>query len=192
MRLIRLHDCPPSPWKNGGGSTRQLLIHPAGASLDDFLYRISVADVASDGPFSHFPGVDRSLAILQGEGITLHHGDQPFATLQTGQPPLAFDGELPLNSTRLNGPVRDFNVMSRRSAAQHDCQQQQLAAGRHALTMPACSMLFVADGQLRIGSTLLQAMDAVWLEAPAELALDCLTATTLLMTRLTLGTASHD
>ncbi len=66
-RLIDLDCLPASPWKNGGGSTRQLAIHPPQASLDDFVWRISCARVSGAGPFSAFPGIQRSQALLEGD-----------------------------------------------------------------------------------------------------------------------------
>jgi environmental stress-induced protein Ves len=192
MHIIRLQDCPPSTWKNGGGSTRQLLAYPPGASLDSFAYRVSVAEVDSDGPFSHFAGVDRSLAILEGDGLALMNGAQLFGTLLAGQPPLAFDGALPLAGLRLGGKVRDFNVMSRRGLARHHCQQRVLAAGSHSLTLPARSLLFVASGQLQWGGHTLHSMEAAWLDAATEPTLHCAQATTLLLASFTLTDGNHD
>lgn len=71
MPLIRYQDSVSSPWKNGGGSTKQLLISPANANLSDFDYRISIASISSDGAFSPFIGIDRQLLILEGDGVTL-------------------------------------------------------------------------------------------------------------------------
>ena len=75
MRIIRASDCKTTPWKNGGGSTTEIAIGPAGASLEDFDWRISMARVASDGPFSDFPGIDRTLAVIKGSGLVLTIGD---------------------------------------------------------------------------------------------------------------------
>ena len=58
----------PVPWRNSGGVTRELLRWP---DTDNWLWRISVAEVASDGAFSHFAGVQRWLAILSGTGVRL-------------------------------------------------------------------------------------------------------------------------
>jgi hypothetical protein len=192
MHIIRLQDCPPSTWKNGGGSTRQLLAYPPGASLDSFTYRVSVAEVDSDGPFSHFPGIDRSLAILNGDGLALMKGGQLFATLLAGQPPLAFDGALPLAGLRLGGKVRDFNVMSRQGQASHCCRQLVLAAGSHPLPLPPRSLLFVASGQLHLAGTVLQQMEALWLEQATDVVLHCTEATSLLLASFTLTDAAND
>ncbi|MGL6045988.1 MAG: HutD/Ves family protein [Vogesella sp.] len=187
MHIIRLQDCPPSTWKNGGGSTRQLLAYPPGASLDSFTYRVSVAEVDSDGPFSHFAGVDRSLAILAGDGLVLMKGAQLYATLRPGDAPLAFDGGLPLAGLRLAGKVRDFNVMTRQGLASHDCQSLQLAAGQHQLAVAPHTLLFVAQGETVLaGSAELGKQDALWLTEASTLTLHCSAQTTLLHTRFTL------
>ena len=66
--LVRTADVPAQPWRNGGGVTRELLALPEGG---DWRVRISVADVASNGPFSTFAGVDRWFAVLDGAGVEL-------------------------------------------------------------------------------------------------------------------------
>ena len=70
-QLIRLDEVPASPWRNGGGVTRELLAWPEAA---DWCCRLSVAEVTQDGPFSRFDGVQRWFAVLGGafgEGIDL-------------------------------------------------------------------------------------------------------------------------
>ena len=64
-------------WKNGGGETAEIAVSPPGAALDAFDWRLSMAKVETDGPFSAFPGIDRTLAILEGEGIRLSVGGEP-------------------------------------------------------------------------------------------------------------------
>ena len=63
------------PWKNGAGLTRELAISPADASVDDFDWRISVAAIERDAPFSAFPGVDRCIVLLRGAGMRLRSVD---------------------------------------------------------------------------------------------------------------------
>ena len=68
MQVLRAENYRRMPWKNGGGETTEIAVFPAGAGLDDFDWRVSMARVESSGPFSVFPGIDRTLAILEGEG----------------------------------------------------------------------------------------------------------------------------
>lgn len=106
---------PATSWKNGGGTTREIACHPAGAGIEDFGWRVSIADIAADGPFSPFPGIDRVITLLDGPGVRLyapdagidHRLDRPLA-------PFAFPGEAAIESTLLGGATADFNVMTRR------------------------------------------------------------------------------
>ena len=68
---LALSSLPATPWKNGGGTTREIAAFPPGAGLDDFGWRLSVAEVERDGPFSVFSGVDRTIVLLDGAGMRL-------------------------------------------------------------------------------------------------------------------------
>ncbi len=86
MRLLAATDRIARPWKNGGGVTFDVLSFPENATLDTFAWRISIAEVASDGPFSRFEGIDRSTAILRGEGFRLVLGDGRAEDLRLDAP----------------------------------------------------------------------------------------------------------
>ena len=101
------------PWKNGGGRTTEIFVEPPGAPLDDFAWRVSVADVNRSGPFSTFPGVDRTLVLLSGNGVRLTGDGTPLELAQPFEP-VRFAGDVPLQCTLIAGPVRDFNLMARR------------------------------------------------------------------------------
>eukprot|EP00727_Mastigamoeba_balamuthi_P005014 m51a1_g14510 hypothetical protein (209) ;mRNA; f:830125-831008 len=120
-RKLGPRDYRDMPWKNGGGVTRELLrlAHPSG-DAGRFVARLSVATVASAGPFSAFPGVDRVLMILEGAGVALDFGAAPGVpevTLDAPLKPVWFPGEAPVQCRLLGGAVRDFNLMTDRSLA---------------------------------------------------------------------------
>ena len=107
--LTTIADVAATPWRNGGGVTRELAVWPPEG---EWQWRMSVADVTADGPFSHFEGVQRWFAVLQGAGVTLdisgvRHG------LTTDSAPLQFDGAADTQCTLLAGPTQDFNLMVR-------------------------------------------------------------------------------
>ena len=108
-QLIRLDDVAASPWRNGGGVTRELLAWPEAA---DWSCRLSVAEVTQDGPFSRFDGVQRCFAVLDGAGVRLGMNGQWF-DLDRHSAPFAFDGAVPVDCRLLAGPTRDFNLMVR-------------------------------------------------------------------------------
>jgi environmental stress-induced protein Ves len=117
MSIIRLRECKATPWKNGMGRTRELAVHPHGASMDDFIWRVSVADVDSASPFSAFPGIDRHIALLHGAGFTMMLDDGREHALTTPFTPFAFPGEAHVLVSLTNGSTRDFNLMIRRDRA---------------------------------------------------------------------------
>lgn len=111
---ISLASLSPVPWKNGGGITRNLAVEPEGASFDDFLWRLSFAEVNSSGEFSSFPGVDRTILLWTGNGMLLKKmGAETFA-LTHAAGAYAFRGEDEIEATLIDGPTVDFNVMVRR------------------------------------------------------------------------------
>lgn len=117
------------PWKNGGGETSDVVVVPSGAGFDDFDYRVSIATVASDGPFSKFSGIDRSLAVLSGAGMMLAFDGAAPVLVDRGSPILEFKGETPVSARLVRGPLRDLNVMSRRTKERHRLLRLSLAAG---------------------------------------------------------------
>jgi environmental stress-induced protein Ves len=114
MRLLRAADRIATPWKNGGGVTREVIAWPPGAGMEAFEWRISLADVATDGPFSAFPGVERVLTVIEGDGLVLEI-DGRAERLAAGVP-FAFRGEAAVVARLTAGPIRDLNVMVRRGA----------------------------------------------------------------------------
>jgi environmental stress-induced protein Ves len=127
MRIIHAADYRRMRWKNGGGETIEIVASPPGASLDDFHWRVSMAHVASAGPFSHFAGIDRSLAVIAGNGIALRLGGRGEVRLTGDVAPYAFPGDLPVEATLLGGPIDDLNVMSRRGRYRHLLSRMQIA-----------------------------------------------------------------
>jgi environmental stress-induced protein Ves len=108
-RTIRLDEVTPQRWRNGGGTTRELLAWPR---VDAWRLRVSVADVDGDGPFSSFPAVERWFAVLAGNGVELDVAGTAHR-LTTRDAPLRFSGELPTTCRLLDGPTRDLNLMLR-------------------------------------------------------------------------------
>jgi environmental stress-induced protein Ves len=97
-----------------------------GAASADFVWRVSVADVAQAGPFSRFDGVDRTLVLLSGAGMLLDElGDAGVVNTHVLRQPLdlaRFDGETRIDARLVDGATRDFNLMVRRDVAQGDMQ----------------------------------------------------------------------
>jgi environmental stress-induced protein Ves len=101
-------------WKNGLGWTREIVRHPADG--EDWSWRLSIAEVEKDGPFSQFPGYDRELVLLSGEGMHLNFDDGESVSLLPPHSRHRFAGERALNAELIAGPTHDFNVIWKRSA----------------------------------------------------------------------------
>ncbi|HEY4805053.1 MAG TPA: HutD family protein [Paraburkholderia sp.] len=148
LTLLRGAALVASPWKNGGGVTREIAVAPmatqAAASLDTFAWRVSVADVAQAGPFSRFEGVDRTLVLLEGAGMLLDEAGSTHALTQ----PLdvaRFAGEAAIDARLVNGATRDFNLMVRRDAARGTLEVWRENA-RHSLRAQTV-LLYCAQGE---------------------------------------------
>jgi len=147
MRVLRADQHKRMPWKNGGGETVEIAVFPEGAGLDDFDWRVSMARVDGDGPFSSFPGIDRTLAILEGSGMVLDIEGRASVRLTLEAAPYPFPADLPTSATLIGGTVIDFNVMSRRGKVAHE-------VGRHSEAMTSSSgtmrLVLGSEGSLEI------------------------------------------
>ena len=169
MRIIRARDCRSMPWKNGGGTTTEIAAFPEGASLSDFDWRISMAHVGQDGPFSAFPGIDRTLSVLTGKGITLAFGDGEAVTLDRASPPYPFAADRAVDGRLVAGPIDDLNVMTRRGRWRHEVTRLS-GSGPHAfLAADGLLVLVATQGLWRVRGEELAAGDSALLDAPGRL-----------------------
>lgn len=128
IKIIRRSSFTAIPWKNGGGITHEAIrVPPAG---DTFLWRVSVAQIDSSGPFSDFTGYHRNMVLLQGRGIALEFGSGERRALRGIGDWLEFDGAMSTRGDLLDGPCVDLNLMvskSLRSAARIEHLQEPLS-----------------------------------------------------------------
>lgn len=160
VHRFRRADLVAQLWKNGGGLTREIVSWPPGSGVTDFDWRVSIAHIASSGPFSAFPGVDRVITLLEGAGVTLqsvdgtvsHRLDQPLQ-------PFGFAGELATQADLLGPDCHDFNVMARRSAC--SASVQVLSSAAH-LTQQSHGLLLACRGQWHANGHSLSADEGLW------------------------------
>jgi environmental stress-induced protein Ves len=166
IRLLRAVERRPVAWKNGGGITREVATYPQGAPLDDFVWRISMAEVRKSGPFSTFPDVDRTLAVLSGS-LRLHFADGECMTMWPSDAAHSFSGDRAVVGVPVNGTVEDLNVMTRKGA--YSASIERLNAGEHVIVVEAFKIaVVVAMGEAIVeterGSHSLTAFDALLVE----------------------------
>lgn len=128
LEFFTVADLAVTPWRNGGGETREILSIPDQAS--DFNWRASIATIAEDGPFSLFPGIDRSITLLSGEGVHLFAEGKIDHALTSIAEPFAFSGDVAVTSRLLAGTTTDFNIMTRRGTCRAvvSAKQQEFCA----------------------------------------------------------------
>ena len=138
---VRTAEVASQPWRNGGGVTRPLLVQPRG---DEWQVRVSVADVAVNGPFSRFPGVQRWFAVLDGAGVVLTIGSIEHR-LDTSSAAFSFRGDVAVRCRLVDGPTRDLNLMlngvpgsMRRVVAAQAWRPEAQQCGLYAVSAGAC------------------------------------------------------
>lgn len=106
FRILNPDEFQTTPWKNGGGITHEIARQAVG---DSWLWRISIAEVAADGPFSLFPGMTRILTVIDGIGIDMI---SPEGVMEARlHRPVHFSGDLDVCATLVGGPIRDLNLI---------------------------------------------------------------------------------
>lgn len=143
-RTIHLADVAATPWRNGGGLSRELVTWP---TEGDWRWRVSVAEVVASGPFSYFEGITRWFAVLKGNGVVLTvrtPSDSAEAgacehRLTVADPALCFDGGATTHCDVLDGSTQDFNLMVR-----NDCLPARLVRVQGDLTVLASATKTIA------------------------------------------------
>jgi environmental stress-induced protein Ves len=143
--LIPYAGLSPVPWKNGGGSTTQIAVFPPDAGFEEFDWRVSLATIAEDGAFSDFPGIERTLALVEGHGMTLEI-DGDATLLSKADPVAAFDGESRVVAKLSRGPSTDFNVMTRTERCYHQFGRRVLSGESRFVARAPVTVLFLAEG----------------------------------------------
>lgn len=112
------------PWKNGAGVTAEIAIDPPGADFKEgkFNWRLSSARIDDENRFSQFPGYNRILTVLSGEGLMLNQEELgPFEVFE-------FQGEEEIDCTLLRNPVEDLGVIFKRDKYKSSMQILDVSA----------------------------------------------------------------
>jgi environmental stress-induced protein Ves len=143
-RQFDMRDIAQTRWKNGGGLTQEIVSWPLRSGVNEFQWRVSVATITASGPFSAFPGIDRVILLLDGDGVRLRSGEQSLDhRLDQPHRPLYFAGDSPCDCELLGSASRDFNVMTRRDVVAADVQ---MLTARTTTPTSNCGVVFAARG----------------------------------------------
>ena len=152
MRVIRASDYRRMRWKNGLGETAEIAIAPEGSALERFDWRVSMARVEAAGPFSAFPGIDRTLTVLEGPGLRLTVDGHPAAELTPRSAPFSFAGDDEAAAALLDGAVTDLNVMTRRDRLWHRVRRLEPGVQTSLVTSGTTALVVCAQGPVRLAA----------------------------------------
>jgi len=133
------------PWKNGKGSTVELAIN-AGGNVDNFDWRLSIADMVQSGVFSDFSGYQRHLVMIAGAGLDLEHQYKDARShdkLRSIADVASFDGGSTTDGVLVgesNVGVKNFNVMAKSGKY---VAEVKTYVDKQAVMLPRCEHCFV-------------------------------------------------
>jgi environmental stress-induced protein Ves len=153
------------PWKNGLGEATEIARSPA---FGDFHWRISIAEVSVDGPFSAFPGFDRVILALDGAGMILRHLEPGAEATIDPLDPYAFSGDWSTECTLRGGPFRDFNVITCRSSWMADVSVASWPLPQPFLLTADVTFLYCISGSFVMASAEVTAGDSLRLDRMQE------------------------
>ena len=166
-RVIPANEYRRVRWKNGLGWTREIVRVP---DRDDWEWRLSIAEIERDAEFSTFPGIDRELVLLSGNGLRIVFDDGEARTLLPPHDQLRFAGECKARGELVDGTTHDFNLMWRRDRLDAQLWRRPLVGPMLLFAEPGTSWavhLLSGRAEFTDGSDLplLEAGDSVVLEA---------------------------
>lgn len=148
-RVIPANEYRRVRWRNGAGWTREIHAEPGADGWD---WRLSIAEIEDDAPFSLFPGVDRVLVLLAGNGLRLCFDDGDRHELLPPYRHLRFSGERALAGELPDGRVEAFNLMWRRDAVSAELWHRPLVGAMVLFVDPGSTwVVHLLAGRARIG-----------------------------------------
>ena len=112
MRVQRFGEHRAMPWANGLGTSYEVA---SDRNADgEWTWRVAIAPVVEDGPFSVMPGVDRELVVIEGNGMVLEV-DGVSVECSPGQV-IRFFGDSVTIARLVDGPVVDLGLMTVRGS----------------------------------------------------------------------------
>lgn len=120
MKCLRVQDQPVGQLESGGGEGKEISnkLSPDGGVL----WHVSVTIAHNARSISCFPGLDRTISVLDGEGTVLE-SESTRAVLCWGSEPFCFKGDAPLSIFSLRADTVNLSIMTRRGAYVHSVER---------------------------------------------------------------------
>jgi len=151
IRIVRRAEYQAMPWRNGRGTTHEIVREPARSA--SFIWRLSLADVPESGPFSAFPGYERIVVLVSGAGFSLDFGEHGRAELTPGARVARFSGDWQTLCTLRGEPCTDLSLMARRADALASVRLLELTVeGAHEFERDATGAFFCICGAVGLSA----------------------------------------
>jgi environmental stress-induced protein Ves len=155
MRIIRSSEFEEGRWRNGMGVSWDIASWPMGT--DDFGWRLAIARIDGDVPFSHYPQVARVFTLIEGQGLDLDFEGQPTLAVDRLFVPHPYPCDVPTFCRLRDGPCRALNLFMRREAWRGDVD---ILSSNAEITHPGPILLFALDGAPQVDGIRLVQGDA--------------------------------
>ncbi len=160
MHRFDLRTIPAQPWVNGAGTRQELA---TGDHAGDIVWRLSVAAIERDCPFSTYPGLSRLHTLIAGVGTRLTGTGVEIEVRP--MVPVAFDAAIPLDCMLIDGAATALNVIYDPVAIY--AELLALDAGAHLIEAREIAVLCVSGSAAINGETLEASQGAVVQNAAA-------------------------
>lgn len=188
MRVQRSAEHRVVPWANGLGVTADVCTWPS--ETTDWTWRLSIADVTDDVPFSSMPGVDRHITVASGSGMALTIDDAAEVRMDRTTAPLSFSGDGFTTCRLLDGPIADLNLMVRRGRATGRLTIARLTDRQQLVPDADTVAAVVLDGSVIVGGSSLAPFDVVLFEGEEAIAISATSATVVALAAVRVATWS--
>jgi uncharacterized protein len=103
------------PWRNGRGTTREIAREPATGA--QFAWRLSLADIETDGDFSAYPGYSRAIVLVAGNALRLKFRRRGDCCLSPARRGTRFEGDWQTSCALPDGRCTDLSLIVRKGSA---------------------------------------------------------------------------
>ena len=186
MKLIRGRSLREGRWRNGLGVSWDIASDPPDVS--DFGWRLAIARIDCDVPFSHYDGVDRIFTLLDGQGLDLDFEGGYTLTVDQRFVPHAYPCDVATFCRLRDGPCRALNLFVRRGVWK---AAVEIMSGTEAVSNDGPILVHALGGPLKANGLQLVEGDTLVDEGRIKLSNVATQAYAARLTRLDIGGGGH-
>lgn len=169
MKVIRFSDLRQGRWRNGMGVSWDIASEPSDAGAGDFGWRLAIARIDADVPFSHYPETDRVFTLIEGNGLDLDFSGRDSLAVHHAFVPHPYPCDVETYCRLRDGPCRALNLFTKRSAWRAGID---ILSGNAVIAHPGPILFFVLTGGASVNGETLGPGDTLMTEGHGTAAVD--------------------